>query len=183
MGYGAVVVLVSLLKLGWKAHHDQALFARMSKVNAGLLVAYLVLRLGDLALHGKFRYLGANWPTFWFAVELALFAAPAIMFFLPSVQANRGRLFGAALLSLWAGAVYRVDTYMTVYRPAGWQADGEPVPAGWNYFPSLGETAVTVGMAAIGIAVFVLISKKFPVVVVEDVRTHTPVGAKSAAAS
>jgi Ni/Fe-hydrogenase subunit HybB-like protein len=183
MGYGAVVVLVSLLKLGWKAHHDQALFARMSKVNAGLLVAYLVLRLGDLALHGKFRYLGANWPTFWFAVELALFAAPAIMFFLPSVQANRGRLFGAALLSLWAGAVYRVDTYMTVYRPAGWQADGEPVPAGWNYFPSLGETFITLGMAAIGVAVFVLISKLFPVVVVEDVRTHTPVGAKSAAAS
>ena len=30
---------------------------------------------------------------------------------------------------------------------------------------------------------FILVSKLFPVVVVEDVRTHTPVGAKSAAAS
>ncbi len=183
MGFGAVVVLVNLLKLGWNAHHDQQLFARMSKVNAGLLVTYLVLRLGDLALAGKFRYLGANWPTFFFTIEIALFAIPAVMFFLPSVQANRGRLFGAALLAVWAGAVYRVDTYMTAYRPAGWDANGVPVPAGWNYFPSLGETAVTIGMASIGIAVFVLVSKLFPVVVVEDVRTHTPVGAKSAAAS
>ena len=105
------------------------------------------------------------------------------MFFLPRVQANRGRLFGAALLSLWAGAVYRVDTYMTVYRPAGWRADGEPVPAGWNYFPSLGETAVTVGMAAIGMAVFIFVSRKFPVVVVDDARATTPVAAHRAAAS
>jgi Ni/Fe-hydrogenase subunit HybB-like protein len=183
MGYGAVVVLVSILKLGWNAKHDQRLFADMSKVNAGLLVAYLVIRLGDVALQGKLRYLGANWATFWFAVELALFAVPAVMFFLPKVQANRGRLFGAALLAVWAGAVYRVNTYMTMYRPAGWRADGEAVPAGWNYFPSLGETAITVGMAAIGVAVFILVSRKFPVVVVEDVRTHTPVAAKSAAAS
>ncbi len=183
MGFGAVVVLVNLLKLGWNARHDQRLFVQLSKVNAGLLVAYLVLRVGDVALHGKLRYLGANWPTFFFAIELALFAIPAVLFFLPRVQANRGRLFGAALLSLWAGAVYRVDTYMTMYRPAGWRADGTPVPAGWNYFPSLGELTVTLGMAAIGVAVYVVVSKLFPVVIVEDVRTHTPVGAKSAAAS
>jgi Ni/Fe-hydrogenase subunit HybB-like protein len=183
MGYGAVVVLVGLLKIGWNGHHDQKLFASMSKVNAGLLAAYLVIRLGDIAVQGKLRYLGANWPTFWFVLELALFAAPMVMFFLPKVQQNRGRLFGAALLAIWAGAFYRVDTYMTVYRPAGWQANGEPVPAGWSYFPSLGETFITLGMAAVGVAMFILISKLFPVVVVEDVRTHTPVAAKPAAAS
>ncbi len=183
MGYGTVVVLVGLLRIGWRGHHDQKLFASLSKVNAGFLAAYLVLRLGDVAIHGKLRYLGANWPTFFFLVELALFATPMVMFFLPKVQANRGRLFGAALLAVWAGAVYRVDTYMTVYRPAGWDANGEPVPAGWSYFPSLGETFITLGMASVGIAVFILIAKLFPVVVVEDVRTHTPVGAKSAAAS
>ena len=72
---------------------------------------------------------------------------------------------------------------MTVYRPAGWDAGGEPIPAGWNYFPSLGETFITLGMAAVGIAVFILVSKLFPVVVVEDARAHAGVGAKSATAS
>jgi Ni/Fe-hydrogenase subunit HybB-like protein len=54
--------------------------------------------------------------------------------------------------------VYRVDTYLTVYRPA----------PGWDYFPSLGEIAVTVGMASVGIAVFILLCRLLPVVVVEE---------------
>lgn len=168
MGYGAVVVLVNLLRIGWRARQDQALFAGMSKVNAGFLVLYLALRLGDVALSGKLHLLGANFPTFLFLVELALFAVPAVLFLLPRVQRNRGRLFGAALLSIAAGALYRVDTYMTMYRPAGWTADGAAVPAGWDYWPSVGELAVTIGMAAIGMAVFIFVCRKFPVVVVAE---------------
>jgi Ni/Fe-hydrogenase subunit HybB-like protein len=65
-----------------------------------------------------------------------------------------------------------VDTYITVYRPA----------PGWDYFPSLGEMTVTLGMAAIGIAVFILVSRLFPVVAVEGARADTTVdgGAKAA---
>lgn len=170
MGYGAVVVLVNILRLGWNAQQDQKLFASMSKVNAGFLVLYLVLRLGDVALSGKLRFLGADFATFLFVVELLLFAVPAALFLSPRVQRNRGRLFGAALLALAAGALYRVDTYMTMYRPAGWTADGKAIPAGWDYWPSVGETTVTIGMAAIGMAIFIFISRKFPVVVVAEAR-------------
>jgi Ni/Fe-hydrogenase subunit HybB-like protein len=59
-----------------------------------------------------------------------------------------------------------------MYRPVGWTAEGKPFSAGWDYFPSLGETIVTVGMAAVGVAVFIFISRKFPVVVVDD-RAHS----------
>jgi len=174
MGYGAVIVLVNLLRMSWNAKLDQKLFASMSKVNAGFLLAYVVLRVGDIAVQGKLKYLGANFYTALFLVELALFLAPALMFLSKRVQENRGRLFGAALLALWAGAAYRVDTYLSVYRPG----------PGWEYWPSLGETTVTVGMAAIGMALFIFVSRKFPVVVVEDQRAGTThVGAPRAAAS
>jgi Ni/Fe-hydrogenase subunit HybB-like protein len=173
MGYGAVVVLVNVLRLAWNAKVDQKLFASMSKVNAGLLLAYLVLRVGDIVVSGKLRYLGADLYTALFAVELALFLAPALMFLSPKVQANRGRLFGAALLALWAGAAYRVDTYLSVYRPA----------PGWNYWPSFGETIITVGMAAIGVAAFIFISRKFPVVVIQDSHVPSTVSSKVAAGS
>jgi Ni/Fe-hydrogenase subunit HybB-like protein len=173
MGYGAVVVLVNILRLNWNAKQDQALFASMSKVNAGFLLLYVVLRLGDIALRGKLRYLGADFPTFLFLVEMALFIAPAVMFVMPGVQRNRGKLFGAALLAVLAGAVYRADTYMTMYRPAGWAADGKPIAAGWDYFPSVGEMVVTIGMAAIGMAIFVFISRLFPVVVVDQGKKST----------
>jgi Ni/Fe-hydrogenase subunit HybB-like protein len=174
MGYGAVVVLVNLLRMTWNAKLDQKLFASMSKVNAGFLLAYVIIRVGDIAVQGKLKYLGANFYTALFLVEMALFLAPAFMFLSKKVQENRGRLFGAALLTLWAGAAYRVDTYLSVYRPG----------PGWEYWPSLGETTVTVGMAAIGMAVFIFISRKFPVVVVEDhAHASTTVGAPRAAAS
>lgn len=173
MGYGAVVVLVNILRLNWNAKQDQALLASMSKVNAGFLLLYVVLRLGDIALHGKLKYLGADFPTFLFLVEMALFIAPAVMFVMPGVQRNRGKLFGAALLAVLAGAVYRADTYMTMYRPAGWTADGKSIAAGWDYFPSVGETVVTIGMAAIGMAIFVFISRLFPVVVVDQGKKST----------
>jgi Ni/Fe-hydrogenase subunit HybB-like protein len=185
MGYGSVVVLVNILRITWNAKQDQPLFAQMSKVNAGLLFLYVIIRVVDLAAHGKLRFLALDFPTFVFAVEMACFLAPAIMFLSPKVQANKGRLFGAALLSVAAGALYRVDTYMTVYRPVGWDASGKPYAAGWSYWPSLGETAVTVGMAAVGVAIFIFISRKFPVVVVED-RAHSNLGSghvKAAASS
>jgi Ni/Fe-hydrogenase subunit HybB-like protein len=130
----------------------------------------------DVALHGKLRFLGANFPTFLFLFELALFLAPAIMFLSPKVQANRGRLFAAALLALAAGAFYRVDTYLSMYRPAGWTPDGKPIAAGWDYFPSVGETVVTVGMAALGIGIFVFVSRLFPVVVVDEAHKSTTLG-------
>jgi Ni/Fe-hydrogenase subunit HybB-like protein len=173
MGYGAVVALVTLLNLRWNAEHDQRLFARMSRVNAALLLFYVLVRLGDVAWSGKLHLLRLDFFGLLFAAELLLFLAPAVMLLRPSVQRNRGRTFGAALLAVAAGAVYRVDTYLTVYRPA----------PGWNYFPSLGEIAITVGMAAIGIALFILLCRLFPVVVVEERAPARPASAPRQAAA
>jgi Ni/Fe-hydrogenase subunit HybB-like protein len=157
MGFGAMVVLGSILGTTWGGRWDQVLFVRMSRLNAWLLLFYVALRVADIAWSGKLGHFGADGFTALFAVELALFLAPAVMFLLPAVQADQGRLFLAALLAVLAGALYRVDTYMSVYRPA----------PGWNYVPSLGEMAVTVGMAALGIGLFIAVSRLFPVVVVE----------------
>jgi Ni/Fe-hydrogenase subunit HybB-like protein len=175
MGYGSVVVLVNILNLTWNAKLDQGLFAKLSKVNAGLLFLYAVLRVGEIALTGKLKYLGLNFPTVWFLFEMALFLVPAFMFLSAKVAANRGQLFGAAAMAIAAGAFYRVDTYLTFYRPAGWNAEGAAYEAGWQYFPSLGETLITVGMAAVGVAIFIAVSRLFPVVVVAD-RAHSNLG-------
>jgi len=183
MGYGSVVVLVNVLEMSWGAKLDQQLFAKLSKVNAGLLFLYTVLRVGEIVVKGKLHFLGANFPTVWFFLEMALFLVPAFMFLSPKVAADRGRLFAAATLAIAAGAFYRVDTYLTFYRPSGWTPLGTPYDAGWNYFPSIGETVVTIGMAAVGVAVFVLVSRLFPVVVVADRAHSNPGGGKVQAAA
>jgi Ni/Fe-hydrogenase subunit HybB-like protein len=174
MGYAAVVVLTTLLNVTWGAQHDQALLARMSKVNAALLFVYAFVRVADLAVKGNLRYLAvADFHLFFFVLELALFVVPAFLFLSPEVQRNKGRLFGAALLALAGGALYRVDTYLTAYN------GGE----GFQYMPSVGETVITIGMAAIGMAVFIFVARLFPVVVIDDARKNPNAGAGSVRAA
>ncbi len=149
-------------------------------------VSVLWVEVLPAILEGAAGSASPRWSAFgvkWGAVlfEMALFLAPAVLFLLPRVQRNAGRLFGAALLAVAAGALYRVDTYMTMYRPAGWLSDGTALPAGWDYWPSMGELGVSIGLIAFGIATFIFISRKFPVVVVD--RDHAKLGAGSKAAA
>jgi Ni/Fe-hydrogenase subunit HybB-like protein len=167
MGLGAVVVLTHVMKHAWNAKHDHEILVDMSKVNGGLLVLFALLRFADLATTGKLGLLLV--PDFYlimFVLEMALFLLPAFLFLTKRVESNRARVVGAAMTVL-AGALWRVDAFITCYNA------GES----WSYWPSWGEISVTVGMGAIGVAVFIVISRLLPVVEVQD----TPVPASIAA--
>ena len=154
MGLGAVVVLTAVMKHTWSARHDNELLADMSKVNGGLLLLFVALRLGDIAVQGKLHVLMV--PDFYlifFVLEMALFLIPAFLFLTRRVQQNRLRILGA-LMTVVGCSLWRVDAFLTCYNA------GES----WSYWPSAGEIAVTVGMAAFGVAVFIAVSKLFPVV-------------------
>jgi Ni/Fe-hydrogenase subunit HybB-like protein len=77
------------------------------------------------------------------------------------------------MMSIWAGALWRVDAYLTAYNPGN----------GWEYFPSLGELTVTVGMAGVGVAVFLFIARTFPVVVLAEKPAAAATRAVAAPAS
>jgi Ni/Fe-hydrogenase subunit HybB-like protein len=159
MGFGAVVVLTAVMEHTWNAKGDQDLLADMAKVNGGLLMLFGALRLGDIAYHGKLRLLAVpDRHLAFFVLEMGLFLVPALMFLSYRVQRDRRLLGVGALLTIVAGAVWRIDTFLTCYDAGD----------GWSYVPSFGEISVTVGMAAIGVAVFVVVSKLLPVVAVED---------------
>jgi Ni/Fe-hydrogenase subunit HybB-like protein len=109
---------------------------------------------------------------FFFLLELVVFAAAAAMLFSRSVRENRGKLLGAGLLLLFAGALYRFDTYLVAYQPA----------AGWQYFPTPMEILFSVTLGAIGVTVYVLFVKLFPILSgVETTNAPDSVGGKSAA--
>ena len=158
MGLGTVVVLTAMMKHSWNARHDRELLVEMCRVNGGLLVLFAGLRFADLTAAGKLGLLAV--PDFFlivFVLETALFLIPAFVFLSGRVENARTR-FVAALSAVAAGALWRVDAFLTCYNA------GES----FHYWPSWGEIAVTVGMAALGAAVFITVTRLLPVVVVHD---------------
>lgn len=178
MGFGAVVVIENLTAIAWKRKLDQALLARLSAVPAYLIVAYLVIRVVDVFWRFRSpeivaRHTAMGSPMFYgffFLLELVLFGAAATMLFNKKMRENRGTLFGAGLLLLASGALYRFDTYLVAYQPS----------AGWKYFPTPLEILFSITLAAIGITVYVLFVKLFPILSGVEATT-APGGQKSAA--
>jgi Ni/Fe-hydrogenase subunit HybB-like protein len=180
MGFGAVVVIENLTALAWKKQLDQPLLARLSIVPAWLAVAWLVIRVVDVLWRFRdpmvvARHAAMGKPLFYgafFLLELAIFAAAAAMLFSRKVRENRGQLFGASLLLLFGGALYRFGTYLVAYQPA----------AGWKYFPTPTEILFSITLAAIGITVYVLFVKLFPILSgVQAASAPDSVGGASAA--
>jgi Ni/Fe-hydrogenase subunit HybB-like protein len=172
MGFGAVVLIENLTAMIWGKKVDQRLLARLNVVPAWLSLLYVALRLGDVVRMGKLPLvLGAGMYSFFFLLELALFLVPGLLLLSPRFRANRGKLFGAGLLLVFGGALYRFDTYLLAYQPQ----------AGWHYFPYVREMAFSVCLAAIGVTVYVLFVKLFPILSgVERPAEHVPAGAPAA---
>jgi Ni/Fe-hydrogenase subunit HybB-like protein len=171
MGFGAVVLIENLAAMIWGKKVDQRLLARLNVVPAWLSLLYVALRLGDVARLGKLPLVpGAGMYSFFFLLELALFLAPGLLLLSPRFRANRGKLFGAGLLLVLGGALYRFDTYLLAYQPQ----------AGWHYFPYVREMAFSVCLAAIGVTVYVLFVKLFPILSGVERTAEVPAAAPAA---
>ncbi|HEX9307221.1 MAG TPA: Ni/Fe-hydrogenase cytochrome b subunit, partial [Anaeromyxobacter sp.] len=171
--FGAVVLIENLTAIAWGKRIDQKLLARLNVVPAWLSLGYVVLRLGDLAAKGRLGLVASQGLySFFFLLELALFLAPGLLLLSPRWRANRGKLLGAALLLLFGGALYRFDTYLLAYQPT----------PGWHYFPYVREMLFSACLAAIGVTVYVLFVKLFPILSgVDKTAATTPADGLKAA--
>jgi Ni/Fe-hydrogenase subunit HybB-like protein len=170
MGFGSVVLMEMMTTWIWPRRTDHALLAKLGGVARWGVVAYLAIRFGDLLWTGNLMKAAAlERPLFyfsWFGLEIAACVAAVVMLS-GKRRSNPGVLFGASCLLVFAGALYRFDTYLTGYLPK----------PGGTYFPSVWEITNSIGWAAIGIAVYVVMVKRFPLLSGVVVRK----GAKRAA--
>ncbi len=154
LGYGAVIAEATLSSLGFKRPRETALLGSMAPIISALLLLFAGIRLVDALLGGRLGLAFA--PTrfaFFFWVEMALTVAPAAMLLGARARTSAASLFRAALLILAGGILYRLDTYLVAYDPG----------PGWAYFPSLGEMAISLGLVAGEIMIFIYAVRRFPV--------------------
>ena len=154
MGYAAVVFESSLSSAIFKRKPETKMLQTLYGVAVITIWLYVGLRLAELVFKGR---LGEMFTPdiyaamFW--LEIALFVIPAIMYHRGGRKLDLGAMFRGAMFMVFAGSLYRFDTYLVAFQP------GE----NWTYFPTVPEILITVGIVAIEILVYIVIVKRFPI--------------------
>jgi Ni/Fe-hydrogenase subunit HybB-like protein len=154
MGLAAVVFEATLSSLAWRRPLERELLAKLMTIGRILAGLFLVMRFADITVRGVWplAFQGtAVTAAFW--VEILLFATPILVLWKAAARRSPQRLFVSAVAMAAAGITYRLSAYLIAYQTG----------AGWSYFPSLGEIAVTVGLVAFEVLAFIACVRLLPV--------------------
>ncbi len=154
MGYAVVLFESCLASSAYRRSIEMNILTPLAKVMLGVVAAYLVVRLGDVLMRGVLgRAFGANLEALMFWLETACFVAPFFIIGTAAQRRNPARLFVAGILLMLGGALLRFNGFLINY-------DTGP---GFRYFPALPEILVTAGMFAAEVLVYIVVTRRFPV--------------------
>ena len=154
MGYAVVVFESAFSTSAFGRKPETGMLAGLAGIIAPLQIIVVLLRLADIALRGALGALFAgDIRSIVLLVELVLFLVPAAMLWSPASRRDLGNLVRASMVMMFAGALYRFDTFLVAFTPG----------SHWSYFPSVPEILVTVGLVAAEIIAYVFIVRNFPI--------------------
>jgi len=153
MGYAVVVFESTLSSVVFKRQRETKMLASLSGAMIVVLLLYAGIRIVDLLVRGRLAlmFLGLYGLLFW--IEMACFLVPVAMLWSRERRNDAAHLFRTAMLIMFAGSLYRFDTYLVAFRPGGQ----------WGYFPSVPEMLVTLGVVAVEIMAYIYLVKRFPI--------------------
>lgn len=154
MGLAAVTFEGTVSALAFERPIERELLGKLMTIGSILAAVFLVARLGDCMRRGVLGL--AFKPTLvaaFFWIENALFLIPVLLMSTPKNRKSPQKLFVSACLLAVAGLLYRLGAYLVAYDTG----------AGWHYFPSLGELAVTAGLVAFEILAITIAIRVLPV--------------------
>lgn len=146
IGLGLMVVVLESFISAWLFGHRlrMDILSGLGKAASVVLFLYAVLRLGDLWLRGVAF---DSSPLAWlFVFEIMLSAiVPAVLLAIPRVRNNPRGLLTASIMTILGVVGYRFNVCVVAFAR----------PAGASYFPSWIEFAVSLGMVAGALLVFI----------------------------
>ena len=154
LGFAVVIFEATLSSTGFKRRLETDVLTPLAKVMYLTLAAYVVLRVAEVLIRGALgTAFAATWQAFWFWVEMACFIVPLATLASENARRSASKLFVGAVLLMLGGFLLRINGFLVGYMT------GE----GWNYFPSLAELMVTVGIIAFEILAYIYIVRNYPV--------------------
>ena len=159
MGYAAVIITYIVSSTHYRRQTQNRTLLSLGRVISWVIVAFLVLRVADLAHRGQFaRILSGDQNNWLLLMEFALLAVPAVGLHRLR-EARLGQLFRLGVLIITGAMLYRMSVVWLGFHPLG----------GGTYFPSLIEMVVALGFMAMQVLAYLVIVKKFPIL---DARTR-----------
>ena len=154
MGFSVVIFEASFSAIGFKRPSEASLLSKLNRVIIGLLIAFLVVRFVILLLQGKLGLVFAgDFASLMFVIETILFITPLVILLSPTRRERGSQLLIAAVSLLMAGTLYRFDAFLLTFNPG----------PGFNYFPSVPEIMITLGVISFEIMVYIVLVKTLPV--------------------
>ena len=161
VGIPMVVFESTLAALFFKRRQETELLGDFARFIPIFLGTYLLLRLGDLAYRGVLASAFDGSIQGWaFLIELALFVVPYVLLKRRKVRENHLQLFLCSLSVIMGVVLNRFNVFLIGYDPGN----------GWNYFPSVGEFAVTFAFVAFGVLLYKIGVNYLPIL--EEEESH-----------
>ena len=159
IGYGVVLFESCVASSAYRREIETHLLKPLARVMLGFLAFFLVVRFGDLVWRGALGLaFKPSLEAFVFWVENFCFLSPFLLVGRAADRRNPARLFLAGVAIMLGGIFLRLNGFLIGY-------DTGP---GWNYFPSVPELIVTIGMFAIEVFGYIVITRRFPVLPREE---------------
>lgn len=141
VGYPMVVFETIMAATSLKLDSEMKILSPLTRITIFLLGLYLALKIGDMVVRGTYIYLlDGTAQTNAFLVEIIFgVIVPWLMLLIPQVRQSRRWLFIACTMIVGGVLLNRTNVFVVGYRPPISEA---------NYFPSMGEIMITVGLIA-----------------------------------
>jgi len=152
----AMVILESTLS-GMAFGHpvSRDVLSGLGRIIPYVLGIYLIMKLADLAVAGQLDMIANSYPqnVYWLIEVIVGVVLPIILLSIPKVRENRAGLFGSSLLVIGGLIFNRFNVSLL------WQT----IRPGYTYFPHWMEFAVSAGLVAWAIIVFMLAIRLLPI--------------------
>jgi len=161
-GTALIVLAVMWIHTGWGRKLRMVPMASLGQITFWSLLAYMVFRLGDLAIRGGFdgAFAGRNGTLF--TIELLAGLVPLVMLSRAAWRGRAGMLCIAALLTLGGIILNRVNVVILagkVNGPMPWTAPSGYTPSFVEWGLSIGLLAATVFLFGAGVRYLPLLPK------------------------
>ncbi len=154
MGFGMVIFESLFSSVALKRPLETSLLSKLSGVIPKLLIAFLIIRFGDLIFRGKLGLIFSfNFQSVMFIIENLLFIYPLVILSSKQKREQPNYLFLSAAFLVLTGSLYRFNVFLIGFSPG----------ANWHYFPSFAEIMITIGIISVEIMAYLIFIKTLPV--------------------